>query len=121
MDPLQEGGGLATLPKHLPGLVRHGAGGWPVQRCHHGPVRVRHPALRLRAARRANSRDERDREEEEEETHSRRADEEKRDDEVTEHNEMTKGQTGEAWLFCGFDRGWSHAIFGSFLSSSYEF
>lgn len=49
MDPLPEGGGLAPLQEHLPGVVRHGARGRPVQRRHHGPVRLRHPALRVRA------------------------------------------------------------------------
>lgn len=48
LDPLQEGSGLAPLPEHLPGLVRHGASGRPVQRRCHGPVRLRHPTLRLR-------------------------------------------------------------------------
>lgn len=49
LDPLPESGGLAPLQEHLPGVVRHGARGRPVQRCRHGPVRLRHPALRLRA------------------------------------------------------------------------
>lgn len=48
LDPLQEGGGLAPLQEHLPGVVRHRPRGRPVQRRHHGPVRLRHPALRLR-------------------------------------------------------------------------
>ncbi|KAK5909606.1 hypothetical protein CesoFtcFv8_003520 [Champsocephalus esox] len=51
LDPLQEGSGLAPLQEHLPGVVRHGARGRPVQRCRHGPVRLRHSALRLRARR----------------------------------------------------------------------
>lgn len=51
LDPLPEGRGLASLQKHLPGVVRHGARGRPVQRRHHGAVRLRHPALRLRARR----------------------------------------------------------------------
>lgn len=49
LDPLQESRGLAPFPKHLSGVVRHGARGRPVQRRRHGLVRVRHPALRLRA------------------------------------------------------------------------
>lgn len=49
LDPLPESGGLAPLQEHLPGVVRHGARGRPVQRRRHGPVRLRHPALRLRA------------------------------------------------------------------------
>lgn len=48
LDPLQEGGGLAPLQEHLPGVVRHGPRGRPVQRRRHGPVRLRHPALRLK-------------------------------------------------------------------------
>ena len=48
LDPLQEGGGLAAVQEHLPGLVRHGARGGPVQRRRHGGVRLRDPALRLR-------------------------------------------------------------------------
>lgn len=48
LDPLPEGGGLAPLQEHLPGLVRHRARGGPVQRRHHGPVGLRHPALRVR-------------------------------------------------------------------------
>lgn len=51
LDPLPESRGLAPLQEHLPGLVRHGARGGPVQRRHHGPVRLRHPALRLRVSR----------------------------------------------------------------------
>jgi len=49
LDPLTESRGLAPLQEHLPGVVRHGACGRPVQRCRHGSVRLRHPALRLRA------------------------------------------------------------------------
>ena len=49
LDPLPESGGLAPLQEHLPGVVRHGARGRRVQRCRHGPVCLRHPALRLRA------------------------------------------------------------------------
>lgn len=48
LDPLPEGGGLAPLQEHLPGLVRHRACGRPVQRRHHGPAGLRHPALRVR-------------------------------------------------------------------------
>lgn len=48
LDPLPEGGGLAPLQEHLPGLVRHRARGRPVQRRHHGPAGLRHPALRVR-------------------------------------------------------------------------
>lgn len=48
LDPLPESSGLAPLQEHLPGVVCHGARGRPVQRCRHGPVRLRHPALRLR-------------------------------------------------------------------------
>lgn len=49
LDPLQESRGLAPLQEHLPGVVCHGARGRPIQRCRHGPVRLRHLALRLRA------------------------------------------------------------------------
>lgn len=48
LDPLPEGGGLAPLQEHLPGLVRHRACGRLVQRRRHGPAGLRHPALRLR-------------------------------------------------------------------------
>lgn len=48
LDPLPEGSGLAPLQEHLPGVVRHRARGRPVQRRHHGPVGLRHPALRVR-------------------------------------------------------------------------
>lgn len=50
LDPLPESCGLAPLQEHLPSLVRHGASGRPVQCRRHGPVRLRHPALRLRGA-----------------------------------------------------------------------
>lgn len=49
LDPLSESGGLAPLQEHLPGMVRHSARRRPVQRCRHGPVRLRHLALCLRA------------------------------------------------------------------------
>lgn len=48
LDPLQEGCGLAALPEHLSGLVRHCSHSRPLQRCCHGPVRLWHTALRLR-------------------------------------------------------------------------
>lgn len=48
LDPLPESSGLAPLQEHLPGVVRHRARGRPVQRCHHGPAGLRHPALRVR-------------------------------------------------------------------------
>lgn len=48
LDSLQESGGLATLPKHLPGMVRYSARGRPVQRRSHGSLRVRHLTLCLR-------------------------------------------------------------------------
>lgn len=49
LDPLPESSGLAPLQEHLLGVVRHGARGRRVQRRRHGPARLRHPALRLRA------------------------------------------------------------------------
>lgn len=49
LDPFQESGGLAPLQEHLPGLVRHRARGRPLQRRRHGRVRLRHPALCVRA------------------------------------------------------------------------
>lgn len=49
LDPLPESCGLAPLQKHLPGVVRDRARGGPVQRRHHGPVGLRHPALCVRA------------------------------------------------------------------------
>lgn len=51
LDPLPESSGLAPLQEHLPGVVCHSACGRPVQRRRHGPVCLRHPALRLRAQR----------------------------------------------------------------------
>lgn len=48
LDPLPEGGGLAPLQEHLPGMVRHSARSRPVQRRRHGPDGLRHPALCLR-------------------------------------------------------------------------
>lgn len=48
MDSLPESRGLAPLQEHLPGVVCHSARGRPVQRRSHGPVCLRHPALRLR-------------------------------------------------------------------------
>lgn len=48
LDPLPESGGLAPLQEHLPGVVRHRACGRLVQRRHHGPAGLRHPAPGVR-------------------------------------------------------------------------
>lgn len=48
LDPLPKSSGLAPLQEHLPGVVCHRARGRPLQRRRHGPVGLRHPALRVR-------------------------------------------------------------------------
>lgn len=60
LDPLPKSSGLASLQEHLPGVVCHRARGRPLQRRHHGPVGLRHPALRVRGCAVRGGEDERE-------------------------------------------------------------